>query len=365
MTHLYIEQATDKTEEVNSSIISKLYELAISGDLDKTSDLKGRLHSTLGYDTEVTYLNEHFSDLHIQVDKALLPFKDMTLCNALVNSLSQYNTSWARQIASDQGFTRETAALVENDYQNKFWNCGYDWTKCKSFMELAYFTKINSSANVQWKNLEEIDCSNISFYDQYGFHLSDAGSNLKTFIYNPQKVKIFGEQILRGCINVTNDIYFPNNTAACSTAFEGSGVKRILNVGTGTTSLNTGTYSIGGFKNCPKLKYISIPKECTGIYNAINGGNDEGYMLGKCPLLECVIFNCPSVFQIASTRHFNETTNNTFKIYVSDNLVDSYKSDTYWSHWSSKIFGISQLETDNAEYYQLWYDYSGVQHTQS
>jgi hypothetical protein len=60
MTHLYIEQATDKTEEVNSSIISKLYELAISGDLDETSDLKGRLHSVRGYDTEVSYLTQTF-----------------------------------------------------------------------------------------------------------------------------------------------------------------------------------------------------------------------------------------------------------------------------------------------------------------
>ena len=68
MTHLYIEQNTGLTEEVNSSIISKLYELAISGDLDETSDLKGRLHSTSGYGDQVSYLNTNFSDLYINVD---------------------------------------------------------------------------------------------------------------------------------------------------------------------------------------------------------------------------------------------------------------------------------------------------------
>ena len=68
MTHLYIEQNTGLTEEVNSSIISKLYELAISGDLDETSDLKGRLHSTSGYENEVSYLTTNFSDLYINVD---------------------------------------------------------------------------------------------------------------------------------------------------------------------------------------------------------------------------------------------------------------------------------------------------------
>jgi hypothetical protein len=76
MTHLYIEQATDKIEEVNSFIISKLYELAISGDLDETSDLKGRLHSSVARDVEATYLNEHFADLHISADALYLSFVD-------------------------------------------------------------------------------------------------------------------------------------------------------------------------------------------------------------------------------------------------------------------------------------------------
>jgi hypothetical protein len=76
MTHLYIEQATDKTEEVNSSIISKLYELAISGDLDNTSDLKGRLHSTSARDIHVAYLNTNYPDLHISADKVYITFED-------------------------------------------------------------------------------------------------------------------------------------------------------------------------------------------------------------------------------------------------------------------------------------------------
>ena len=69
--HIYIEQNTDITEEVNSSIISKLYELAISGDLDNTSDLKGRLHSTSGYENQVSYLNTNFPDLYISVDSLI------------------------------------------------------------------------------------------------------------------------------------------------------------------------------------------------------------------------------------------------------------------------------------------------------
>jgi hypothetical protein len=59
ITHLYIEQ-NGITEEVSSSVISKLYELASSGTLDGTSDLKGRLHSTTARDIHVAYLNEQF-----------------------------------------------------------------------------------------------------------------------------------------------------------------------------------------------------------------------------------------------------------------------------------------------------------------
>ena len=68
MTHLYIEQNTGSTEEVNASIISKLYELASSGDLDNTSDLKGRLHSSTAKEEHVTYLNNNFDELYISVD---------------------------------------------------------------------------------------------------------------------------------------------------------------------------------------------------------------------------------------------------------------------------------------------------------
>jgi hypothetical protein len=74
MTHLYIEQATDRTEEVNSSIISKLYELAISGDLDNTSDLKGRLHTPVAYTSHIDWLNEHYDELTISADDKYVDF---------------------------------------------------------------------------------------------------------------------------------------------------------------------------------------------------------------------------------------------------------------------------------------------------
>lgn len=362
MTHLHIEQNTGYTEEVNSDIIAKLYEITYNNTLDSTSHLEGRLHSTVAYYNHVSYLNEHFDNLYLSIDKVLLLFKDKSLESALVSSISRGSSTWANQIASDGGFTRETAAQVENDFNNYFWGCGYNWSSCTSFMELAYFDKITGmGSNINWGSLREIDCSKITSFGQYSGNFSSSGSNLRTFVYDPSKVVQFSEGVFWGCSNLNVDINFPNNIYNCQKSFKGSGIERIINPGPGCTSVQGGTYVYEAFRGCPKLKYINFPTQCTGITSVVNnGGSDDGYMLGDCPMLECVIFNCPSVFQIASTRHFNGSTNNTFKIYVPDSLVNSYKSNTYWSTWSSKIFGISQLETDNAEYYQLWQSYSGV-----
>ena len=102
-----------------------------------------------------------------------------------------------------------------------------------------------------------------------------------------------------------------------------------------------GPYGRGGFRNCKSLKYISIPYNVASEGNMSNGNTDDGYIFCNCNALECVIFNCQSVFTLGSSNHFNGSTNANFKVYVPDSLVNDYKTDTYWSTWSSHIFGIS------------------------
>lgn len=60
-----------------------MYELAISGDLDNTSDLKGRLHTTLGYRSEIEYLNTNYQDLYISADDYAIPFEDPNMVTYL------------------------------------------------------------------------------------------------------------------------------------------------------------------------------------------------------------------------------------------------------------------------------------------
>ena len=71
------------TEEVSKEIIQKLYELATSGNLDASSDLKGRLHVTAGYRTPIEYLNQLYSDLTISADTYIIPFEDSNMVTYL------------------------------------------------------------------------------------------------------------------------------------------------------------------------------------------------------------------------------------------------------------------------------------------
>jgi len=127
MTHLRIEQNTGLTEEVNASIIAKLYELAISGDLDETSDLKGRLHSSVARDMHVSYLNNHFEDLTILADSLYITFEDPEVDRVLSNVWGDGNGITNAQISTKTGL-----ALFKSN------------TAVHTFPELGNFTTIRS-----------------------------------------------------------------------------------------------------------------------------------------------------------------------------------------------------------------------------
>jgi hypothetical protein len=77
-----------------------LYELAISGDLDNTSDLKGRLHSNVARDTHVSYLNNHFEDLTVLTDLLYITFEDPEVDRILSSSWGDGNGITNLQIAT-------------------------------------------------------------------------------------------------------------------------------------------------------------------------------------------------------------------------------------------------------------------------
>ena len=156
MTHLRILQNNGVTEEVSSSVVQKLYELASSGNLDNSSALEGRIHIGITYRTYKEYLEGLFNDFYIQADDYAIPFEDPNMA-AHLNSVG---------IGSN-------GMVTENDAANAI---NISWPEnnvVTKFNELRYFTNIyrtaapswgssetNNASFVNWKGLQELDISN-------------------------------------------------------------------------------------------------------------------------------------------------------------------------------------------------------------
>lgn len=144
-------------EEVSQEIIQKLYDLAVSGDLDASSEMKGRLHLTVGYRVQAEYLHQMFPNLIISIDNYIIPFEDPKMVTYL-NSIG---------VGSNGVITESdaAAATVVANSQN---------TEVTKFNELRYFTGITESRGgwtgsnegtiqfYNWTALEEVDISNFT-----------------------------------------------------------------------------------------------------------------------------------------------------------------------------------------------------------
>ena len=130
--HLYIEQNTDITETVDSAVIKKLYELAVGGTLDVTSDLKGTLHTTIVAANHKSYLEGMFSDLHITADEYSLVFEDPEFERICVANWGSNGAVTANQLAA---------------VTNCGWSTFTDNTSIIKANDLKYFTGISGSGN--------------------------------------------------------------------------------------------------------------------------------------------------------------------------------------------------------------------------
>lgn len=198
MTHLYIEQNTGLTEEVNSSIISKLYELAISGDLDNTSDLKGRLHSTSARDIHVAYLNETFDDLYINADTLYITFVDPEVERVLATKYGD----------GTNVTTNDMSSVTSINYDDGF----NENTTITQFPELKKFTNLinlNTFAFSNTSNLTTIDLTNIQHIGGQAFY----GSGI-TGVINLPNIVSFGDgarnDSFKLCTNITEVNIGPN-----------------------------------------------------------------------------------------------------------------------------------------------------------
>ena len=146
-------------------------------------------------------------------------------------------------------------------------------------------------------------------------------------------------------INLDNSASF-----VASSAFRGNQTIKTVNLPYATTVGNSAFQScssliqvdlpmcsyIGSyaFYNCSSLSQISLPV-CSYI---------ESYAFGACSSLNIITIGYSSVCSLGGSMTFNYTqiTSSTGSIYVPASLVDSYKSATNWSYFSTQIFPISE-----------------------
>ena len=99
------------------------------------------------------------------------------------------------------------------------------------------------------------------------------------------------------------------------------------------------------FSNCTNLTTVNLPN-CTSI-------GDSAF--NSCTSLTTIILSNNQVVTLGNINAFNNSSisRRTGYIYVPDDLVDSYKSDTNWSTYANQIKPLSELPSELKEEYNL------------
>lgn len=299
MTHLKIEQNTGAIEQVSGVVIEKLYQLAFSGDLDNSSNLVGRLHTTVTYQDYVDFLTQQFQDLYITSDKYYISFKDPEVQRVL-KDISYYlggNTYVFGDgigVFADGGFT--TMPVLLHD-----WFCGN--TTITQFEELSKAVKCNeiyANAFNGCSNLQKVDLANVENLGAQCFR--DCTS--LTSVGNTNKIQHVGSRSFQGA-NLTGSIYLSSVRTLADLCFYNNPNLSLIDFGPGLANMNW--QSIWSCSNNLKMIF-------RGSTPPTVSGND--------------------------TRLYN----NSYTIYIPDGCKDAYIQEPHFAANESKIHYISELE---------------------
>lgn len=361
MSHLKIEQNTSSVEVISSTIIDKLYELAKSGTLDSSSNLKGNLQVAHAYEDAVTYLTTNYANLQINVTGgAYIRFADSAVASICA-------ANWG----DGTGITTIQAAVVTT-LSDKFKSN----SSIKTFSEFNKFTNVKlelTNTSFEGSSIESINLSNITRIGTLGNFYSYPFSNctkLTSVIFSatceslgyyafrnctllntllPTSIKY----LINGCmtntayshdLNLPNLVDVPQSLMANGTIedyldgwFSGTKIQNVVNLGQITRlSRNSENYRQGCFEGCSLLKRIVLPETLQAI------GCRTFYGCTALIYIKCLAVTPPTI----QSSLWLDSTNSTFKIYVPDASVDAYKAANYWSTYASRIFSLTQFAID-------------------
>lgn len=395
MTHLYIEQNTGLTEEVNSSIISKLYELAISGDLDETSDLKGRLHSAAGYKNQIDYLNNNFQDLIISADTKYEFFEDKSVENILATNWGDNTGITAAQIASVQNFNSKFNGntniqtfdelskftnITEINANNRFNNCtnlrsidlknitkisGKDGTQRWNFESCSNLENVGDTSNCTYfgqaafsncSKLKQVDLTNATYIGNSAFYRCQALTNIESI----SNVQTIGTSALRESPNIAqlHTINLPNLTEISNTAFYGcTQIQEVVDLGT-ITELNSVYSNDGIFGSCSGLLRVTLPETLRhigyGVFNASNNIKYVKILATSVPVYSSEVYGGEiRAYGVSFGESYRDSNvansylGRTYPIYVLDSLLSQYQNADNWRYVGpGRLRPLSQFATD-------------------
>lgn len=261
MTHLKIQQSDSATEQVSSSVITKLYELAVSGTLDASSDLVGRIHTTGTYQYLINGIRAQYPDLYITADNIYAWFEDQEIRNILARELGDGSGVLSTAITSYTGdtFYRSGSSNVYFFSAN---------TSIQTFNEFNQFTNITSLHENSFKG-----CTNLSS------------------ITLPPNLQVIGQQCFMNCSSLDIDLVLPSSVIETGLqAFNNSAIKSI-------TFPQTGFIGVAYFSNNVKYLDLNGMPQLTSIINI--------------PSLKCIqIASCPKLTQITLPDYVESVTFN-------------------------------------------------------
>ena len=165
-------------------------------------------------------------------------------------------------------------------------------------------------------------------------------------------------QLLNVCKNINSCYYMFNScsnlqevdlsnldTSFCNTMLGMfGGCSSLENVNLSNINTHLVTTMSAMFANCKSLKKLDISSFTSE--KLTNNAN----MLGNCSNLSTLIINNNQLFKMTNVSMVSNTpiASGTGYVYVPDDMVETYKSATNWSDYSSQIKPISELPAEEA-----------------
>lgn len=224
-------------------------------------------------------------------------------------------------------------------------------TEITSFDEFEMFTGVTSIGTEEWsdwkaafKGCSELESITLpSSLRQIGYEVFRGCVKLTTAnIYNVTRI---WHAAFFGCTELHIDVVMPNASVVGSSAFANSGINRVLDLGSITELRGGWGADEGVFRKCKSLTVAILPETLTNIDIQVFAG---------CDALEALIVKNPTPPTCGEAVLDGS---DGCPIYVPDASVEAYKTATNWSAYASRIKGISELPTDNAELYNKIKDY--------